>query len=129
MKDLIFVFILLLLMIGRADARDLELKSTAGLYSVNIKLNRNPPIVGENKIEIKINDARGRMPNDATVLVNYYMPPMPRMAPMNYKIPAPKSGDHYKAMLNFIMAGPWVIAVKITDGGNMRTAKFHIDAR
>jgi hypothetical protein len=41
-----------------------------------------PPvlILGEDEIRIAIRDAQ--------VLVNYYMPPMPRMALMNYTVPA-----------------------------------------
>jgi hypothetical protein len=63
------------------------------------------------------------------VLVNYYMPPMPRMAPMNYTTDAKLKGKKYKATMNLIMSGPWVIAVKITLDGKTTTAKFNIDAQ
>ncbi len=57
------------------------------------------------------------------------MPPMPRMAPMNYRISAKLKGEKYKATMNFVMAGPWIIAIKITLGGKTSTIKFNVDAQ
>jgi hypothetical protein len=54
---------------------------------------------------------------------------MPRMAPMNYKTGAKFKKDAYAIRMRLIMAGPWVIVVKITDGGKTTSARFHIDAR
>jgi hypothetical protein len=95
---------------------------------VEIALDRNPPILGDNRIDIIVKEMSGRPVTEAQVLVNYYMPPMPRMAPMNYRTMAKPKGDKYRAEMKLIMAGPWVIAVKISDGGKMTTAKFHIEA-
>ncbi len=61
--------------------------------------------------------------------MNYYMPPMPRMAPMNYKTQAKLKKDAYTMSMRLIMAGPWIIVVKITVGGKTMSARFHIDAR
>ncbi len=110
-------------------AKDLELKKKAGDYEVSIRIDKNPPILGLNRIEVEIEDASGEPVTDAKVLINYYMPPMPRMAPMNYKVEARRKGDRYEEKMKFIMAGPWIIAVKITRGGKTTTAKFNIDAR
>ncbi len=110
-------------------AKDLELKKKAGDYEVSIRIDKNPPILGVNRIEVEIEDASGEPVTDAKVLINYYMPPMPRMAPMNYKVEARRKGDRYEEKMKFIMAGPWIIAVKITRGGKTTTAKFNIDAR
>ena len=57
------------------------------------------------------------------------MPPMPRMAPMNYTTPATLKGATYQAVMHLIMDGPWIIALKITQGGQRSTVKFHINAR
>ena len=46
---------------------------------------------------------------------------MTRMAPMNYTIPAKLKGDAYQATMHLIMDGPWIIALKITLGGNRST--------
>jgi hypothetical protein len=63
------------------------------------------------------------------VLVNYYMPPMPRMAPMNYKADAKLKGDQYRLAMRLIMAGPWYIVVIFPRGGKTLTAKFNIDVQ
>lgn len=108
--------------------KDLELKKKVGDYQVKIKINKNPPIIGNNKIEIQIKDALDNPIEDAKVLVNYYMPPMPRMAPMNYKTEAKLKDKKYRAKMKIIMAGPWIIAVKFTREGKTLTAKFNVDA-
>jgi hypothetical protein len=114
---------------GRAGAATLELKKKAGAYDVELRIDRNPPVVGDNGLELRITDAAGAALKDADVLVNYYMPPMPRMAPMNYKTEAKLKKDAYTIRMRLIMAGPWVIVVKITAGGKTTSARFHIDAR
>jgi hypothetical protein len=63
------------------------------------------------------------------VLINYYMPPMPRMVPRNYRREAKLTGDKYRATMNFIMSGPWIISVIMTRDGKTTTAKFSVDAR
>ena len=72
--------------------RRLEARQAVGDYEVGITINRNPPSVGENPIEIEIKGPGGRRITEAQVLVNYYMPPMPRMAPMNFTTPAGLKG-------------------------------------
>lgn len=124
------IFILtVLVVVPTAYSKDLELRKSAGEYDVGIRIDRNPPILGDNNMEVEIKDAAGSQIEDATVLVNYYMPPMPRMAPMNYTADAKLRGRKYKTTMNLIMSGPWVIAVKITRNGKTTTAKFNIDAQ
>ena len=127
MKKIFLLLFILLLCFSIVQARSLTLSTRTGIYEVEIALNRNPPTQGDNQIEISVKEAGGRQVTEAQVLVNYYMPPMPRMAPMNFRIDAKKKGDKYRADLKFIMAGPWIIAVKISVGGKMTTAKFNID--
>ena len=114
-------------MIGVADAASLVDSKKAGEYDVVIRIDRNPPILGVNNLEVDIRGADGQAVTDAKVLVNYYMPPMPRMAPMNYRVDAPYKGDRYRAKMNFIMEGPWYIAVKINHSGKTTTAKFNVN--
>ena len=121
--------LLLILSAASAGAKSYELKKRFGEYEAEVRLDRNPPSLGYNNIEIEIRDAGGKTITEATVLVNYYMPPMPRMAPMNYVTDAKLKGEKYKATMNFIMSGPWIIAVKITHDGKTSTAKFNIDAQ
>jgi YtkA-like len=123
-------FILTLALIsGIAFARGYEAKKVVGEYEAEVRIDRSPPVVGDNHIEIEVKDARGKSVTDAKVLVNYYMPPMPRMAPMNYITDAKLKGEKYKAKMNFIMSGPWIIAIKINHAGKTSTAKFNVDAQ
>jgi hypothetical protein len=120
---------LILFSVAALPVEALEARKTAGDYEVGITINRNPPSVGENPLEIEIKGPGGRRITEAQVLVNYYMPPMPRMAPMNYTTPAALKGDRYRAVMHLIMDGPWIIALKITVGEKRSTVKFHINAR
>lgn len=123
---------MLLILIGLPDSAaggELESVKIAGGYEVKISVNRNPPGLGENRLEIALRDSLGKTVTDASVLVNYYMPPMPRMAPMNYRVNAPVKGGKYRAAMHFIMEGPWIIALKINRAGKMTTVKFNVDAR
>src|SRR4030067_3128643 len=124
-----FLILCLLLTIGISYAAAYEAKKRAGEYEVEIRIDKNPPVVGENNLKIEIKDPAGRPITDSRVLVNYYMPPLPRMAPMNYRTDARLKGEHYRATMRLIMAGPWYIVVIITREGKTSTAKFTIDAR
>jgi hypothetical protein len=123
----ISVLLFIVIAAGAADAGSLEESKRAGEYHVGIRIDRNPPILGINNLEVEIRGADGREIADAKVLVNYYMPPMPRMAPMNYRVDAPYKGGKYRVAMNFIMEGPWVIAVKINHLGKTTTAKFNVN--
>jgi hypothetical protein len=120
--------VLAALWLAPAGGAALELKKKAGLYDVELRIDRNPPVVGDNGLELVIRDGAGAALKDAKVLVNYYMPPMPRMAPMNYKTEAKLKKDAYAIRMRLIMAGPWIIIVKITVGDKTTSARFHIDA-
>jgi len=117
------------LLLAPVGAADLTLKNKAGIYDVELRIDRNPPVVGDNGIELRITDAAGAVFKEAKVLVNYYMPPMPRMAPMNYRTQAKLKKDAYTMSMRLIMAGPWIIIVRITVGEKTTSARFHIDAR
>lgn len=121
------ILLALVLALPPAAAADLELRKEAGGYQVLLRIDRNPPVIGTNRIEITVEDAAGSKVRDAKVLVNYYMPPMPRMAPMNYKVEARLKDGKYVEKMKLIMSGPWIVAVKITRGGKTTTAKFSID--
>jgi len=126
---LLSIFFLLAIDIFSAYGRGLEVEKKAGDYEVLIRLDKHPPIQGDNPVEIEIKDHQGKPVTDAKVLVNYYMPPMPRMAPMNYKTDAPFSRGKYKMTMNIIMSGPWVIRVLITRGGKTSMVKINVDAQ
>jgi hypothetical protein len=129
-KAILFLILFLFTIdICSTHARGLEVQKKAGDYDVLIRLDKHPPIQGDNPMEIEIKDPQGKPVIDAKVLVNYYMPPMPRMAPMNYKSDAPFSKGKYKMTMNIIMSGPWIIRVLITRGGKTSLVKFNVDAQ
>ncbi len=133
MKKVMTVFAALMLTLSwglpaPVYAKDLVIEKKAGDYSVEVKIDKNPPIAGENGIEVEIKDASGKYVTDAKVVIEYSMPAMPGMPPMNYKTEAGLKGYEYKAEMNLSMRGQWNIAVKITRLGKTETAKFNIDA-
>jgi len=128
-RDLLISTLILFVTVALGDARGIEMKKRVGDLEAGMRIDRSPPVLGDNNIEIELKDAAGKAVTDAKVLVNYYMPPMPRMAPMNYTTDAKLKGDKYKAKMNFIMSGPWIIAVKINHAGRTSTVKFNIDAQ
>jgi hypothetical protein len=125
----LILFLSLALLPGLSDGKGYEVRKNVGGYAAEIRIDRHPVILGDNNIEIEIKDGAGKCVTDAKVLVNYYMPPMPRMVPMNYTTDAKLKGERYKAIMNVIMTGPWIVAVKITHGGKTSTAKFNVDAQ
>jgi hypothetical protein len=129
MKSLVVVIVALILVAGVAYAKEYELNKKAGDYNVLIKIDKNPPVAGKNKMEIVITDASGKAVTDAKVIVELSMPPMPGMPAANYKSNADLKGDKYKAVIEPSMAGPWNLAVKITRGGKTDTAKLSLDLK
>ena len=119
----------LLLTVGLANAKDYEITKKSGDYTVQIKMDKNPPVTGENKMDITIKDTAGKSVTDATVDVNFGMPAMPGMAPMNYKATAVLKGESYLATINFSMAGPQFINIKITRGGKSQLVKLNVDVK
>lgn len=110
-------------------AKDYEVKKKAGDYDVEVMIDKNPPVVGDNNIEVGIKDASGKHVTDARVVVEYSMPAMPGMPAMNYKTDTELKGNEYKAVMNLSMSGSWNIAVKITRAGKTSSMKFSVDAR
>jgi hypothetical protein len=110
-----------------ASARGYEAIKTFEGYEVILRIDKNPPVLGDNQVEVEIRDGSGRPVSDAEVLFNYYMPPMPRMVPMNYKVAAKLKGEKYGAKMILIMSGPWAVVTKITHKGKRYTFKVSID--
>ncbi len=128
MKKLAIITLILILIAGIAYAKDYEVEKKVGEYEVKVKIDKNPPVVGNNNMEIEIKDAAGKYVTDAKVAVEYSMPAMPGMPAMNYKTDTELKGDEYKAKINLSMSGSWNVAVKITRSGKTATMKFNVDA-
>lgn len=130
MRKIVFVALMMVVLaFGIAVAKDYEVKKKAGEFDVEVRIDKNPPVVGDNNIVIEVKDAAGKGVTDAKVVVDYSMPAMQGMPAMNYKTDAVLKGNQYKGTMNLSMSGPWNIAVKITKSGKTSTAKFTIDAK
>jgi nitrogen fixation protein FixH len=129
MKNMFAVFVMVAMLFGVAAAKDYEVKKKAGTFEVEVRIDRNPPVVGDNHVSVEIRDAAGKDVTDAKVLVDYSMPAMQGMPRMNYKADAELKGNIYKADMNLSMSGPWNIAIKITREGKTSTMKFTVDAK
>lgn len=129
MKRLAVVTLILLLIAGIAYAKDYEVTKKAGEYNVGVKIDKNPPIVGDNNVKIEIKDTSGKYITDAKVVFEYSMPPMPGMPAAHYKTDAELKGNEYKTTMKPSMSGSWNVAVKITRAGKTSTMKFTVDAK
>jgi hypothetical protein len=128
MKKIFVVVVLALFAVGLAYAEDFALAKKLGPYSVRINMDKNPPVVGANKMKIEIKDDTGAPVADAKVNVAYSMPGMPGMPPMNYKSDATFKGELYETKLDLSMPGSWNVAVKVSRAGKAGTIKFNVDA-
>ena len=129
MKKLVLAVLVVFMMTGLAVARDFEVTKKAGDYTVTVKIDRNPPVTGENKVSVAIKDKGGADVTDAKVSVEYSMPAMPGMPAMRYKADAKLTGSEYQAKLNYSMSGAWDTIVRISRGNKKTQAKFNIDVR
>jgi hypothetical protein len=126
---LIFTMIALLVLCDAVYAKDYEISKKAGDLSVQVNIDKNPPVTGINKMTVAIKDAVGKTVTDATVAIDYGMPAMPGMGAMNYKTQTTLKGENYLATINFSMAGPWSINIKINRGGKTQTVKLNVDIK
>jgi hypothetical protein len=105
------------------------LTKKAGDYTVGLTMEKNPPVMGKNNVDVSVKDAAGAAVIDAKVVVEYSMPAMSGMPAMNYKANADLKGDTYKAVIEPSMSGSWNVAVKISRGGKTETAKYTMDVK
>ncbi len=129
MKKLLMIGLAVMLSAGVAAAKDYEVAKKAGEYDVVVKIDKNPPVAGDNNVTVEIKGTGGHHVKDAKVVVDYSMPAMPGMPAMNYKADAVLKGEVYAATMNLSMAGPWNIAVKISREGKTSSMKFTVDAK
>ena len=123
------VVLLVVLVAGTVLAKENTVQKKAGDYSVEIKMDKESPVVGSNNVEIVIKDKAGKAVTDAKLLVTASMPSMPGMPAMENKADAKLDGGKYKAKIDLSMGGSWNMSVRITQGGKTATAKWTVDAR
>jgi hypothetical protein len=119
--------VLLLLATGIASAKGYEVKKKVGGYNVVMKIDRNPPIAGDNNVSIVVTDASGRCACDVDVTIEYSRPAMAWMPHLDYKADTRLRRGRYTGRMSLSMAGAWNIAVKITKGNKTWTTNFTVD--
>lgn len=130
MKKLAVFTLIFLLGAGIVWAKDYQIQKKAGDLNVSVRMDKNPAVMGDNGIFVTIKDSAGKEVTDAEVKVEYSMPAMPGMPPMNYKTALALKKDTYEGAVDFSMAGPWNIAVKIARGGGKTVStKFSVDVQ
>lgn len=127
-KSLVVIFLFIAGM-SIAYSRDYTMRRQINGYTMDISINRNPPIIGKNIILIEIKDPFGKVLINSNVSVNYYMPPMPGMPPMNYTVQASPRGSGYAATMDLIMTGPWNIVIRANTAGKPLRMTVPIDVR
>jgi len=129
MKKIVILTLMLLLSAGIVWAKDYEIQKKAGDLSVVVKMDKKPAVMGENGIVVAVKDSAGKEVTDAGVKVEYSMPAMPGMPPMNYGSVLALSKNTYQGKLNFSMTGPWNVVVKIVRSGKTVSTKFSVDVQ
>ena len=129
MKKIAVFTLILLLSAGLVWAKGYEIQKNAGDLSVVVKMDKNPAVMGDNGVSVIVKDAAGKEVTDAGVKVEYAMPAMPGMPPMNYGSVLALNKNTYQGKLNFSMSGPWNIVVKIMRGGKTVSTKFSVDVQ
>jgi hypothetical protein len=128
MKKSVLFILIILLMAGIAYGKAFEGAKKSGDYSFEFKMDKNPPVVGKNKIEVVVKDQKGNPITDAKVVVEYSMPAMPGMPAMNYKQDMELKETRYQATIEIAMAGSWTITIKMNRSGKTTSVKFNVDA-
>lgn len=121
--------LLLVVVVPTAYGKDFAVRRTVEGYTLDVVINQNPPILGKNELKVEIRDSLGKHVLDAPVTVNYFMPPMPGMAPMNYTVKASPHGSGYGVTMDLIMKGPWNIVIRANAGGKQLRMAVLIDVR
>ena len=125
-----FLFLLVFsFTVGLAFAKNYEVTKKVDEYTLVITIDKNPPIMGDNTFSLTIKDGAGKPVSDARVRIDYGMPAMTGMPPMNYKTEAPLKGNEYQAKLNFSMAGSWNMVVQITRADKVKKVKLNVDVK
>ncbi|MGO9613486.1 MAG: FixH family protein [Dissulfurispiraceae bacterium] len=124
-----FVLMTLILLLAAVSsyAASYEVKKEVGGYIVVMKIDRNPPIAGDNNVSIEVTDAKTLCACQANVAIEYSRPAMPGMPPLHYTAQTEFKRGRHIGKVSLSMAGSWNIAVKITSGDKTWTMNFPVD--
>ena len=129
MKRIILILTVMFLSAGLAYGMDYEVTKKAGEYTVQVKIDRNPPIVGDNNMMIWLKDAAGKDVKGAIMTVDYSRHTMLWMFAKKYNSWAQPHENNYHAILTVPTRGLWDVIVNISHNGKNVSTKFTIDVK
>lgn len=130
MKRIILILTVLFLSVGLAYGMDYEVTKKAGDYTVQVKIDRNPPIVGDNNMMIWLKDATGNDVNGATMTIDYSKPTKKFWtSAKKYNSYASPHENNYHAILTIPSQGTWEVTLNINHKGKSVSTKFTIDVK
>ncbi len=107
-----------------------ESQKTMGNLQVTLIASLYPLGKGDNSLNVKVSDTRGKAVTDAKVEARYYMPAMPGIAPMEFTTQAALKGSTYAFGANIPMEGGWKIDISVAQPGrDLQIVTFNVDAR
>jgi hypothetical protein len=118
---------LLCLTAGIVYAEGYEVKKEVGGYYVLMKIDRNPPIAGDNNVSIEVTDAITHCACNANVVIEYSRPATLGTPALHYTAETELKRGRHIGKISLSVAGFWNIGVKITTGGKTWTTNFVVD--
>lgn len=129
MKRIILILMCLILSAGLAYGTDYEVTKKAGDYTVQVKIDRNPPAVGDNTMMIWLKDAAGNDVKGAMITVDYSKSAKLGKPAKKYNSYATPHENNYHAILAIPAQGSWNVTININHKGKSLSTKFSIDAK
>jgi hypothetical protein len=128
--SLITVAVIMTLVLAIGISWGYEAQKTTGGLTIMLSAGSYPLVKADNELSVKVTDGSGKAVKDAKVMVRFFMPPMPGMAPMSSNTEAILKGDVYRFTANASMEGTWKAEIAVTRPGKSPvTATFNLDAR
>jgi hypothetical protein len=125
MKKLVLIVWLVLFVASFGYGADYDVKGKAGAYSVDVKMDKNPPTKGQNNVVIAVQDSLLKPVTDAQVEVKYLMPSLPGRPPMmDYRATAKWQDNRYRAAVDLSMTGEWTVVITIEHRGRTERMQF-----
>ena len=126
---MMFLAVLVALASGMAFAKERPVQKKAKDLSVEIQMEKDPPVVGMNRVEIVVTDDDGMAVKDAKVILGAFMAAMPGTQMVRSMAVAKWEGGKYRAKIELPVRGTWELSVQIIQGGNTTAAQWTVNAR
>ncbi len=121
------LMVILLLSASMAYAKSYEVNKKVGGYNVMMKIDRNPPVAGDNNVSIEVTDAVTHCACNANIGIEYSRPAMQGKPAQYYKAETRLKRGRHTGKITLTLPGAWNIAVKITTGDKTWTTNFVVD--